>query len=256
MNRTDRLYALVEELRAVAPRPRSARRLADHFEVSVRTIERDIAALQQSGVPIWAEPGRTGGYCLDRSRTLPPVNLTPDEAVAMALALRRMEGTPFRATAGSALRKLVAAMGRDDADAAHERAGRIHLLGPLGPSDPPGPPRRSGPSHLPSPPHPSGPPGPVPRAVADALSTGRVLRLAYGDREGDTTTRDVEPLGYVGSSHHWYLVGWCRLRDAVRVFRTDRIVSVAVTAEVPAPRALRREDLDIPYGEVRQLTLG
>ncbi|MBR7676158.1 HTH domain-containing protein, partial [Streptomyces daliensis] len=160
MNRTDRLYALVEELRAVAPRPRSARRLADHFEVSVRTIERDIAALQQSGVPIWAEPGRTGGYCLDRSRTLPPVNLTPDEAVAMALALRRMEGTPFRATAGSALRKLVAAMGRDDADAAHERAGRIHLLGPLDPSDPPGPPRRSGPSHSPGPSHPSGPPGP------------------------------------------------------------------------------------------------
>ncbi|MBR7678106.1 WYL domain-containing protein, partial [Streptomyces daliensis] len=86
--------------------------------------------------------------------------------------------------------------------------------------------------------------------------TGRVLRLAYGDREGDTTTRDVEPLGYVGSPYHWYLVGWCRLRDAVRVFRTDRIVSVTVTAEVPAPRELRREDLDIPYGEVRQLTLG
>ena len=59
VNRTDRLYALVEELRAVAPRPRSARRLAGHFEVSVRTVERDISALQQSGVPIYAEPGRT-----------------------------------------------------------------------------------------------------------------------------------------------------------------------------------------------------
>ena len=52
MNRTDRLYALVEELRAVAPRPRSARQLAQRYEVSTRTIERDILALQESGVPI------------------------------------------------------------------------------------------------------------------------------------------------------------------------------------------------------------
>ena len=63
----------------------------------MRTVERDINALQQSGVPIYAEPGRTGGYCLDKARTLPPVNLTPGEAVAMAVALRRLEGTPFRA---------------------------------------------------------------------------------------------------------------------------------------------------------------
>src|ERR671933_2418211 len=110
MNRTDRLYAMVEELRAVAPRPRSARWLAERFEVCVRTVERDIGALQQSGVPIYAEPGRTGGYCLDRARTLPPVNFTPAEAVAMALALQRLGGTPFEATAGTALRKLVAAM--------------------------------------------------------------------------------------------------------------------------------------------------
>jgi predicted DNA-binding transcriptional regulator YafY len=129
VNRTDRLYALVEELRAVAPRPRSARWLADRFEVSARTVERDISALQQSGVPVYAEPGRTGGYCLDKARTLPPVNLTPGEAVAMALALRGLAGTPFRAEAGTALRKLVAAMHGDDAAAAHELAGRIHLFG-------------------------------------------------------------------------------------------------------------------------------
>ncbi|MEV5124071.1 YafY family protein [Streptomyces decoyicus] len=231
MNRTDRLYALVEELRAVAPRPRSARWLAGHFEVSVRTVERDINALQQSGVPIYAEPGRTGGYCLDKARTLPPVNLTPGEAVAMAVALRQLEGTPFRAPAGSALRKLVAAMQGDDAAAAHDLAGRIHLLGDAG--------------TMPS----------VPRLVADALSSPRVLRIGYGDREGATTMREIEPLGYVGTATHWYLVAWCRLRDAVRAFRTDRIGSVTITAEVPPPRALRREDLDIPYGIVRQLTL-
>ncbi|MGH3407921.1 MAG: hypothetical protein ACRDRJ_36270 [Streptosporangiaceae bacterium] len=50
----------------------------------MRTAERDLSALQQSGVPIYAEPGRTGGYCLDKARTLPPVNLTPGAAVAAA----------------------------------------------------------------------------------------------------------------------------------------------------------------------------
>ncbi|MEV6792836.1 YafY family protein [Streptomyces sp. NPDC051320] len=231
MNRTDRLYALVEELRAVAPRPRSARWLAGRFEVSVRTVERDISALQQSGVPVYAEPGRTGGYCLDKARTLPPVNLTPGEAVAMAVALRRLEGTPFQAAAGSALRKLVAAMQGDDAAAAHDLAGRIHLLGDA--------------TTTPS----------MPRMVADALETRRVLRIGYGDRDGATSMREIEPLGYIGKTDRWYLVAWCRLRDALRVFRTDRITSVSVTAEVPPPRSLRSEDLDIPEGIVRQLTL-
>ena len=231
MNRTDRLYALVEELRAVAPRPRSARWLAGRFEVSARTVERDIGALQQSGVPIYAEPGRTGGYCLDKARTLPPVNLTPGEAVAMAIALHRMEGTPFRAAAGSALRKLVAAMQAGDAAAAHDLAGRVHLVG-------------------------GGTPAPIPRLISDAVAARRVLRIRYGDREGAATTREVEPLGYVGKETYWYLVAWCRLRDALRAFRTDRIAAVSVTAEVPAPRSLRRADLDIPYGPVRQLSLG
>src|SRR5258707_12695936 len=56
VNRTDRLYAIAEVLRATAPRARTARDLADRFEVSARTIERDISALPQSAVPLWATP--------------------------------------------------------------------------------------------------------------------------------------------------------------------------------------------------------
>ncbi len=92
MNRTDRLYALVEELRACAPRRLAARELAARYEVSVRTIERDIGALQQAGVPIFADVGRGGGYTLDKSRTLPPLNFTPAEAVAVAITLSRAGG--------------------------------------------------------------------------------------------------------------------------------------------------------------------
>jgi predicted DNA-binding transcriptional regulator YafY len=231
VNRTDRLYALVEELRAVAPRPRSAHWLAGRFEVSARTVERDISALQQSGVPIYAEPGRRGGYCLDRARTLPPVNFTPGEAVAMAMALPALTGTPFHVTAAAALRKLVAAMDPSDVAAARDMAGRIHLVGRDGGT------------------------APVPRLVADALTAGRVLRIRYADRSGATTAREIEPLGYLGTRAHWYLVAWCRLRNGIRAFRTDRITTVTTTTEVPPPRTLAPDDLDIPGERVRALTL-
>ena len=230
MNRTDRLYAIVEELRAVAPRPRSARWLAGRFEVSARTIERDISALQQSGVPVWAEGGRCGGYCLDKERTLPPVNFTPGEAMALAVALRHVAGTPFGQDGAAALRKVLAVMREDDAETARDLAARVYLVGD---AEPP----------------------PVPAVITDALAARRVLRIGYADRHGLVTRRDVEPLGYVGAAGRWYLLAWCRLRDAVRAFRTDRITAVTVTAQVPAPRPLSSQDLDIPPGKLRRLAL-
>ncbi|MFF5055366.1 helix-turn-helix transcriptional regulator [Micromonospora sp. NPDC000663] len=229
MNRTDRLYALVEELRAVSPRPRSARWLAARFEVSSRTIERDLGALQEAGVPIWAEPGRTGGYTLDRARTLPPVNLTPAEAVAMAVALHRLAGTPFAGPGGTALRKLVAVLPAAEAAEAHRLAGRVHLVG-------------------------DGPATPVPAIVADAVSARRVLRIGYADRDGAGSVRDVEPVGYLGNHRHWYLVAWCRLRGELRCFRTDRIRMVRALSEVVS-REWRPSDLDIPHERVRSVSL-
>ena len=80
MNRTDRLYALVEELRASAPSSRTAKEMAARFEVSTRTVERDILALQEAGVPIRGAAGRRGGYFIDPQGTLPdllPYNLPP-----------------------------------------------------------------------------------------------------------------------------------------------------------------------------------
>ncbi|WP_412539949.1 YafY family protein [Longispora sp. K20-0274] len=219
MNRTDRLYALVEELRAVAPRPRSARWLAARFEVSSRTVERDLSALQQSGVPIYAEPGRTGGYVLDRSHTLPPVNVTPSEAIAMGVALHKLAGTPFEEAGRAALHKLLAVMPAGDVSATRELAERVHMVGPQQ--------------------------APVPRAIAEALTAGRALRLIYLDKVGVESTRVVEPLGYVGG-RAWYLLAWCRLRDAARIFRLDRIVAVERLDDPVPPRTYGRDQLDIP----------
>ena len=231
MNRTDRMYAIVEELRAIAPRPRSAAWLAGRFEVSTRTVERDISALQQGGVPVWAEPGRTGGYCLDAAMTLPPVNFSPDEAVALAVALRGLAGTPFHQAGNTALRKLLVAMQKTDARDATELAARIHFVGA----------------------RPEAPP--IPAVLTQAVTARHVLRLRYTDRMGTSTVRDVEPLGYVGSTTGWYLLGWCRLRVGIRAFKLDRIDRVTATAERAPRRTVRPDEIQVPDGDLLTLTL-
>jgi predicted DNA-binding transcriptional regulator YafY len=228
MNRTDRLYALVEELRAVAPRPRSATWLAAQFEVSSRTIERDLSALQQAGVPIWAEPGRTGGYCIDPSHTLAPLGFTVDEALAVTIGLGMLSTSPFRKAAASALGKVVAVMDARNLKETVHLAARVHLLDDGRTTE--GPPE-----------------------LATALRTGSVLKVRYRDRNGVETAREVEPLAYVGRGLDWYLIGWCRLRDGVRAFRGDRIVAAEPTGERPERRELRIEDLDIAYGALHSL---
>jgi predicted DNA-binding transcriptional regulator YafY len=218
VNRTDRLYALVEELRACAPRSRSARELAALYEVSARTVERDISALQQAGVPIYATAGRRGGYTIDKDRTLPPLNFTAMEAVAVAVALHRAQTGPFEPAARRALQKIMAAMSGRDAEAARDLAGRVRILQPPEPSSP---------SEVDS-------ARPVPAVIQEAIAVRKVLRLDYEDRDGVTTQRYVEPALFVAGPRGWYLVGWCRLREDVRVFRMDRVRHAALTVE-PAP---------------------
>lgn len=228
VNRTDRLYALVEELRVVSPRPRSARWLAERFEVSRRTVERDLSALQQAGLPIWAEPGRTGGYVIDAAATLGPAGFTLDEAIAVLVGLGALRRGPFRQSAATAARKILAVMPDEEGRRAKALASRVHLLEPDEET-------------------------PTPVAFATALRAGRVVRLRYRDPAGRESEREVEPLGSIGKDGYWYLIAWCRLRNGVRAFRGDRMLSVDLTDERPEPRMLRREDLGIEYGHLRSV---
>jgi predicted DNA-binding transcriptional regulator YafY len=231
VNRTDRLYTLVEELRAAAPRPRTSRWLAERFEVSVRTIERDLSALQQAGVPIWAAPGPGGGYSIDPSMTLPPLNFTSSEALAVSLALARAGTMPYAAAARTALRKVVAAMSGAEADEARALADRVRLIA----TDDPEP---LGISPL------------LERALLDR----EVIEIDYVAKDGARTVRQVEPVGFVGGDRAWYLSAWCRLRDGGRVFRVDRILAVRPTGEIAPERPFEiAEDSTAP--EMRRLTL-
>jgi predicted DNA-binding transcriptional regulator YafY len=220
VNRADRLYAIVEELRAVSPRQRTASWLARRFEVSTRTVERDLTALRESGVAIRGGVGRTGGYFLDRDRTLPPVTLTAAEAVAISVALRSVTGSPFAATARLAAQKVLAVLPADVRRREEAIAARVHTLGEPEP----------GAGAL------------INEAVSLAVATNRVVHLDYVDADGTRTARDVEPLGLLWGTAGWYLVGWCRLRAGVRGFKLGRIESVTLTDVHAPPREVEFAD--------------
>jgi predicted DNA-binding transcriptional regulator YafY len=230
VNRTDRLYALVEELRAMAPRPRTARQLADRFEVSVRTIERDLSSLMQAGVPLYATPGPGGGYAIDPAHTLPPVNFTSDEAAALAIAVARPGRSPLAEALRSAMQKVLAAMPATEAEAAERLASRVHLMA-----------------------HESDDSPRAARTIEEAVVASRVVVIEYKDNEGAVTHRAVEPIALVGASDAWYLMAHCRLRDDVRFFRVDRVTSAQVTEERAPERPYTIPE--IPTTCVRRLSL-
>src|SRR3954469_7240377 len=112
MRRTERLFALGEYLRARRTGV-TAEELAERFGVTIRTIYRDLDTLRAADLPLTAERGRGGGYALEKSYTLPPVNFTAREA-ALLTALGRfaidMRLLPFQETLQSALDKVRAAL--------------------------------------------------------------------------------------------------------------------------------------------------
>ena len=203
MNRTDRMHAVSEELRRAGARGRTAQRLAD----SPRTIKRDVAALQQAGVPIWATGGPGGGYVLDAVATLPPVNLTPAQAVAVAVALAGAPDAPFAVHGRAALEKVLHAMGPGARGDAERLGARVWVREPTN--------RRS----------------PAAAAVEEALLRRRVLAIRYRSGSGEVTRRRVEPVFLARPAAHWLLAAWCRERQAPRWFRWDRIEAADLTTE-------------------------
>ncbi len=207
MNRTERLYAITEELRSAGPAGRTGAWLAAKLEVSTRTIKRDIDGLLQAGLPLWAQAGPGGGYVLDAA-TLPPLNITAAEAAAIAVALAALPALPFAVDGRSALAKVLAAMPEAERERAREIGRRLWMRVP---------------EQAPRP--------AVARALDEAVRRRHVVDLRFRDRNGVVSDRAVEPVALAATGGHWHLLAWCRLRQGPRWFRTDRIVSAHVTNE-------------------------
>ena len=217
MNRTDRMYAIVESLRLVGTRGRTCAWLAARFECSTRTVKRDIAALVGSGVPIISFDGRGGGYSLAKNATLPPLAFTDAEAMAIAIALRTEPAMPYAPDGAAALTKLIGAMTREQRQMLENLAARIWMLNPTD--------ARS----------------PTSRVIEEALRDNVQVSIDYTDENGaQTRARLIEPMALARTQQKWSVLAWCHLRHDGRWFRMDRI-SKANATNIPCEERSLRE---------------
>jgi predicted DNA-binding transcriptional regulator YafY len=198
VNRTDRLMGILLELQA--RRETRAEDLAARFEVSVRTIYRDVQALSETGVPIAATPGK-----------VPPLSFTPTEAGLLLLGeefVRDRVDPALRGAGESALHKLACVL-PPDRHAEIDRWRRSMRFPVSGlPAD----------QRL--------------TLLRDAITDQRVVRLRYHTYQRSAPEdRDVEPITVMHIADAWHVAAWCRTRRAQRLFRLERIDRLEVLPE-------------------------
>jgi predicted DNA-binding transcriptional regulator YafY len=203
---TTRVLTVLELLQA---RSRlSGGELAERLEVDRRTVRRYISTLQELGVPVESEPGRYGGYRLRPGYKLPPMMFTEEEALALILGLLVSRRVGF----GQSAPAIEGALAKIDRVLPDRLRGRVQAVqGALtftslrdfgGLSDP---------SAL--------------LALSGAAQDNRRVWIRYQGGE-DQTERAIDPYGVVHHRGRWYIVGWCHLRDDVRMFRLDRVLGL------------------------------
>ena len=190
--------------------------LAQELGVSVRSIHRYMGMLDEMGIPIYSERGPYGGFSLVRGYKMPPLIFTPEEAVAVYLGaslVEQMWGRLYQDSARSALAKLDNVLPEEQRQEV-TWARRALLATCLHRVDP----KRLTP-HL--------------EKLRQALHDRRRVRLNYrGQGQPDALQRDMEPYALVHRWGWWYVVGWCQLRQALRTFRVDRIIDLALLDEM------------------------
>src|SRR6185369_3308383 len=206
MNRIDRLTAILIQLQS--KKIVKAEEIADRFEISLRTVYRDVKALMEAGVPIGSEAGT--GYFIVDGYHLPPVMFSQEEANAMLMAgklVEKMTDQSIKKEFESALMKIKAVLNDSEKDHLEMLQSSVEVS------------RMAHPEATKF-------PNNFLTDIQKALVNKEVLELEYFSNNNELTTRQVEPIGIQFYSGSWHMIGWCRLREGYRDFRADRIASL------------------------------
>lgn len=209
MNRIDRLFGILMLLQS--KKHASVEQIAERFQISQRTVYRDVRALSELGIPLTFEPGK--GYCIVPGYFLPPVSFTSEEAGALLLMetlTQRFADRSIQHHYANALTKIKAVLKGTQKERMETLAGqtRVHVPPAYQPNF----------AYL--------------SVLQDAISARQVVEMEYRNSKEEDSKRRAEPLGLIFYAFNWHLVAWCHLRQAYRDFRLSRIKRI-VNAGLP-----------------------
>ena len=212
MNRIDRLTAILVQLQS--KRVVKAQEIADKYKLSLRTVYRDIKALDEAGVPIIGEAGI--GYSIMEGYRLPPVMFTKEEATAFLTAEKLVEKLTDESTKknySTAMLKVKAVLRLAEKDYLEDMEQHIEVI-----ENQYVPKRSNDTIHL--------------QNVLQSIAQKNVLQLDYfANHNQQKTIRDVEPVGIYYLGEYWYMVAYCRLRKDYRTFKFSSINKLVITDE-------------------------
>ncbi len=217
--RLSRLTAILTQLQT--KRLLTATELANKFSVSIRTIYRDIKALEQSGVPVLTEEGK--GYTLMEGYRVPPVMFTEKQANALILAeqlVLKNKDASFVKDYSEAIEKIKAVLGHNVKDKANLLAERTRFSQNIN--------REKNSNNL--------------SDLQFALTNFLLTKIEYTNELNKVSDRLIEPFALLSTHENWLLVAWCRLRKEFRFFRLDRIKKLQILTETFAPHKMTLQE--------------
>lgn len=201
-----------------------AQELADMFEVSLRTIYRDIDAINMAGIPVRGTSGVGGGFEIMPEYKLDKKVFSASELSAILMGLSSLSNMIHGDELINALAKVKSFIPADRAKDIAFKANQIFIdLSPWMGS-------RNVQPYL--------------EKIKTALQENRLLSFEYEDRCGNKTARTAEPYQLVLKSNHWYFQGFCRKRDDFRLFRLSRMSNLKLLEEAFTPRVYQKPQLD------------
>ncbi|MEK3917074.1 YafY family protein [Paenibacillus sp. FSL H7-0331] len=188
----------------------TARELADEFEVSIRTIMRDLQVLSELGVPLYTEYGPHGGYRVLRERQLPPITFSEQEAVAIFFAYQSLQhygALPFAEESITALNKFYYYLPDDTKSKIDKMKQRVVFWTP----------KRQAPT-------------PYLQSLLDAALQQQPMQILYDSKDG-ANQRTIQPIGVYSYNGYWYCPGYCFWKERYLLFRIDRVLSAEAAAD-------------------------
>ncbi|MBU1101385.1 MAG: YafY family transcriptional regulator [Bacteroidetes bacterium] len=200
----------------------SARELSDKYEVSIRTIYRDIEAINMAGIPVVAHSGSNGGFGIMSNYKIDRQLLTLNDMVSILSALKGMNATLEDRELDEAIEKITSLVPADKTEHLASRLEHVSIdIQPWGY-------RERQKQHI--------------KTVHEAIFNHLLISFTYSNSKGEVVERTVEPMTLLFKGYAWYLFAFCKLKNDFRLFKLSRMKELVVQDEIFKRKNVKYEE--------------